>query len=187
MLELRVGRPAEPAFLRRLQQGRVPRRVFLRWLGQKRHLLEADLALGGRLLLLGPQPHRLVWVNLLAFMVEELDWLAGLELPREPLFPSLRRHLSLQEDAYASGVVALWARKQVFFQPWNSLVPEGMPDWAFEAYLRWTGPEVKALLHDLGGLVLELLPELPSGALEAALEQALALEEGLGAAASKKA
>lgn len=193
---------ADQPFLRLLRQGQVSSHALERWLVQEQYLYEAMLGLQTSLLRRAPQRHRLIKVNALMVTVEELDWLAHLELPPAPVHPLRQDYLDfiqgLEQAPYALGTVAHWARHRAFLDAWSSLCSrasdQDLVGLADEISHHWMAPEAQALIHDFGSLALEvseqLLPaevnqivgrvlELEQSAWQMALE--FALDDGLGA------
>lgn len=182
-LKVVLGPGERPPFLELLRQGRVSEWAFARWLAQERYLLEVLLTLEARLLVQAPQPYRLIWVNALGFVVEELDWLAEVGLPKEPPHPLRSGYLeylqTLAEEPYALGVVACWARQRIFLDAWGWLAARGLeegPSLAQQALLRWSGPELEALARDLKGMMVERLDELAPEGARAAVERVRGFE-----------
>lgn len=172
-------------FLRLLRQGQVSSHAFTRWLVQEQYLYEAMLGLQTSLLRRAPQLHRLIKANALLFTVEELDWLAHLELPKAPVHPSRQDYLdflrALELAPYAVGTVAHWARHRAFFDAWSSLRsrdPEedlgGLPD---EITQHWMAPEAQALIHDFGSLALEVSEQLSPTEVNQIVGRVLELEQ----------
>ncbi|WP_337868832.1 hypothetical protein [Meiothermus sp.] len=155
-------------FLRLLRQGQVSSRAFTRWLVQEQYLYEAMLGLQTSLLRRAPQLHRLIKANALLVTVEELDWLAHLDLPKAPVHPSRQGYLdflrALEQAPYAVGTVAHWARHRAFFDAWSSLrsrdPEEDLGGLADEITQHWMAPEAQALIHDFGSLALEVSEQL---------------------------
>ncbi len=193
---------ADQPFLRLLRQGQVSSHAFERWLVQEQYLYEAMLGLQTSLLRRAPQRHRLIKANALLVTVEELDWLAHLELPPAPVHPLRQDYLDfiqgLEQAPYAVGTVAHWARHRAFFDAWSSLRPigpeEDLGGLLDEITQHWMAPEAQALLHDFGSLALEVseqfapaeidrivgrVVELEQAAWQMALE--FALDDGTGA------
>ncbi|MBO1435818.1 hypothetical protein [Meiothermus sp. CFH 77666] len=190
MIDLRGFRgwaaPTEQPFLCLWRQGKVSCRALERWLVQEMYLYQAMLGLQTSLLRRAPQRHRLIMINALLFTVEELDWLASLELSRLPAHPVRQRYLDflqgLEQAPYAIGIVANWARHRVFFDAWSSLLPddeemEGLSGLADEITQHWMAPEAQALIHDFGSLALEASSELSPEEVDRVVGQVLQLEQ----------
>lgn len=190
MIDLRGFRDwaalTEQPFLCLLRQGKVPCRALERWLVQEWYLYEAMLGLQTSLLRRAPPRHRLIKINALLFTVEELDWLASLELPPEPVHPLRQRYLEfiegLEHAPYAMGTVAHWARHRAFFDAWSLLLPgdedvEDLSGLADEVAQHWMAPEAQALIHDFGSLALEASAGLSLNEVDWIVGQVLHLEQ----------
>lgn len=172
----------ERPFLRLLRAGKVSRRAFERWLVQEQYLYQAMLNLQTALLRSAPQKHRLILVNALLVTVEELDWLADLELPPVSVHPARQHYLDflqgLEQAPYAVGCLAHWARHRAFFDAWSSHPPQEAPDGlADQVAQHWMAPEAQALLHDLGSLALEASEELLPAEVDGVVGRVLRLEQ----------
>lgn len=176
----------EQPFLYLLREGKVSSRAFERWLVQEQYLYEGILRLQTSLLRRAPQQHRLIKANALLVTVEELDWLANLELPPVPIHPVRQSYLDFLQDLeqapYAMGTVAHWARHRAFFDAWSSLLPtnDGLPGlngMAEEIAQHWLAPEAQALIHDFGSLALEVSQQLTPKEVSQIVGQVLHLEQ----------
>jgi thiaminase/transcriptional activator TenA len=175
----------EQPFLHRLRRGKVSDGAFERWLVQEKYLYEAMLGLQTSLLRRAPQRHRLIMANALLVTVEELDWLAHLELPAQPIHPLRQQYLDflrgLEQAPYAMGTVAHWARHRAFSDVWGSLQrsdrPESLNHLADEIVQHWLAPEAQALIHDLGSLTLEVAKELLPDEVKRVVGRVLQLEQ----------
>ncbi|MCX7602405.1 MAG: hypothetical protein N2Z75_10765, partial [Meiothermus sp.] len=153
---------------------------------QEQYLYEAMLGLQTSLLRRAPQQHRLIKANALLVTVEELDWLANLELPSVPIHPVRQSYLDflqgLEQAPYAMATVAHWARHRAFFDAWSSLQPsdgdeEHLSGLADEITQHWMAPEAQALIHDFGSLALEVSEELLPEEVDRVVGQVLQLEQ----------
>ncbi|GIW37903.1 MAG: hypothetical protein KatS3mg074_301 [Meiothermus sp.] len=172
----------EQPFLRLLREEKVSRRAFECWLVQEQYLYQAMLDLQTALLRRAPQKHRLIMVNALLVTVEELDWLADLELPPVPVHPARQHYLDflhgLEQVPYAMGCVAQWARHRAFFDAWSSHPPPEAPGGLADLVAQhWMAPEAQALLHDLGSLALEASEELRPAEVDGVVGRVLQLEQ----------
>lgn len=190
VIDLRgFGRWAEltdQSFLRLLCRGQVSRYSFERWLVQEQYLYEGIMGLQTWLLRCAPQQHRLIKANALMVTVEELDWLAHLELPRAPVHPIRQGYLDFLHDLerapYAMGTIAHWARHRAFFDACNLLQSNhdhaetlgGLPG---EIIQRWMAPEAQALMHDFGSLALEVSSQLLPVEVNQIVNRVLQLEQ----------
>ncbi len=176
-------------FIGLVQQGKVSTPALKRWLAQEQYLYEAELKLLAVLLQHAPRHHRLILANAVLMAVEELDWLAELELPQSPPHVACRDYLAfwsrLQKAPYAQGLLAFWARKRAFFEAWRVVGYGGTEELVLTLSQHWLAPEAQALLHDLGSLTMELSAEIPTTKSSELVAQVLRLEQAAWAMAHR--
>jgi thiaminase/transcriptional activator TenA len=135
-------------FLDAVREGTLPAGAFEAWLIQD-YLFVADLLVfQSRLLARAPRPAQAALTGGLVAVEAELTWFeekAGerglkLETPRHPTTTAYRNFLfSLEGEAYAVGITALWALERAYLEAWRNAAPDH-PDYR-EFVEHWTTQE----------------------------------------------
>jgi thiaminase len=175
-------------FLAAVREGTLPAGIFEAWLTQD-YLFAADLLVfQSWLLAQALRPAQAVLAGGLVALEAELGWFESkaeereikLEASHHQTTLAYREFLltSLEREAYAAGITALWALEKAYLEAWRSAAP-GPPEYR-EFVEHWTTREFAdyvAELEEAAGSALKSCDEGERGRAEAAFLEVARLEK----------
>ena len=170
-------------FLTGARDGTLPADAFDRWLEQDHRFVDTLVRAWGLLLQTAPREDFGLLVGGMQAFDEELRWfegvaeqrgldLAGPELPAAAAYNAAL--LDLARRPYPEAIAAMWAVEAAYLTSWQGALP-GAPAYA-EFVTHWANDEFAAFVAQLGRVVDRELPDGPTPAAQAAVDEVVAHE-----------